>query len=109
MPVYKKQFAFDLYADKESPIYEHFESLPGAYNAIETYMEKHNFNHRQGSVYVSNECMTDKDIRRFLLDMCEKLPWLAQCSKSFDVTNIGKQQDMLQAIVEGCKIISEDY
>lgn len=104
----KKQFAFDLIADKNSPILQYYNSISGAYDAIEKYMKSHEFIHRQGSVYISENKMTRKDVSNFILQMCKELPWLSDCIKSFDVTNIGQQHDLTKDINIACEIYSDE-
>ena len=108
MEQFRKQFVFDLKADKESPIFKYYNSLSGAYDDIRRYMESNGFTHRQGSSYISNSTMDNRKVRRFLMGMCKALPWLAECSKAFDITDIGKQHDLLSDIEEACGLYSDE-
>ncbi len=108
MEQFRKQFVFDLKADKASPIFIYYNSLSGAYDDIRRYMETNGFLHRQGSSYISKTTMDNRKVRKFLKGMCKSLPWLAECSKAFDITDIGKQHDLLFDIEEACDLFSEE-
>ncbi|MCL1799353.1 MAG: hypothetical protein FWG23_06425 [Eggerthellaceae bacterium] len=66
-----------------------------AYSQIRRFLEKSKFEHRQWSGYRSINTMTYTE----LLDVCIRLfvhlPWLAGCARRFDVTNIGREYEML--------------
>lgn len=61
-------------------------------------MKKHGFEHRQFSVYTSIEKMTGMDINLLMKDMAKEMPWLSRCVNQIDVTNIGAQHSLLQAL-----------
>lgn len=100
----KKQIIFDLFADKESPLYAYYDSLSAAYDDIKKYMEANGFEHRQGSSYISKSALSDKQVRTFLKSMCKELPWLSECSKAFDIANIGKEHSLLKYIEKTCAL-----
>ncbi len=108
MEQFRKQFVFDLKADKASPIFKYYNSLSGAYDDIRRYMEANGFIHRQGSSYISETTMDNRKVRKFLKGMCKYLPWLEECSKAFDITDIGKQHDLLADIGEACNLFAEE-
>lgn len=61
-------------------------------------LKKNNFEHRQGSGYISKEELTTNDITILITKMTLKLDWLKYCIKKIDVTNIGKQHSLLTTI-----------
>lgn len=71
---------------------------PNAYNEIKIFLEKYDFEHRQGSGYISKENMSDIDITTLVTNMTRTLKWLKPCVKQIDVTNIGKQHSLLSTI-----------
>ena len=108
MRKYRKQFAFDLQTDRNTPLLKYYNSRSEPYDDIFIYMTTHGFLHNQGSVYTSEKRMTDKDVRRFITAMCKELPWLGECSKAFVVTDIGRQHNLLPSIVEACDELEEE-
>jgi virulence-associated protein VapD len=66
-----------------------------AYAKIRRFLEKNGFEHRQYSGYRSKSTMFYTE----LLDICTRmfvaLPWLSHCASRYDVTNIGREFDML--------------
>jgi virulence-associated protein VapD len=71
-----------------------------AYAQVRRFLEKNGFEHRQWSGYRSKSTMTYTE----LLDVCMRLfaqfPWLGRCANRFDVTNIGREYDMLGIVKE---------
>jgi virulence-associated protein VapD len=71
-----------------------------AYSLIRSFLEKNGFEHRQWSGYRSKDTMTYTEV----LDICTRLfielPWLGNCAGKYDVTNIGREFDMLEIIRE---------
>ena len=109
MAITKKQLAFDLYADKKSPIYKYFNNLSTAYYHIEKSLNENGFPcHRQGSVYVSEKPLSDDKVTIVLSKVCSQLPWLSDCVRQLDVTNIGKTHSLLDAIKEFCERYEDD-
>ena len=62
-----------------------------------TFYEKNGFEHRQRSVYASLNPMTRAEVL-VLIDSMEKMPWLNKCLNAIDVTNIGRQHSLMQAV-----------
>jgi virulence-associated protein VapD len=66
-----------------------------AYAKIRRFLERNGFEHRQYSGYRSKNTMSYTE----LLDVCTRmfvaLPWLSYCASRYDVTNIGREFDML--------------
>ena len=69
-----------------------------AYYDLKRFFAKKNFEHRQGSGYVSSQKLTRVDIYRVIEDMSPSLPWMSDAVKKFDVTNIGTQYDLADDI-----------
>ena len=104
----RKQLTFDLFADKQSPIYKYFNKLSTAYYHIERSLNENGFScHRQGSVYVSEKALSYDEVGYALSKVCEELPWLYECTRKFDVTNIGKTYDLLNDIADFCELYDD--
>lgn len=71
---------------------------PVAYYEIKKFLKKNNFEHRQGSGYVSKNSLNDLQISTIIQDMAIELEWLRKCIKQIDVTNIGKQHSLTNII-----------
>lgn len=71
-----------------------------AYKEIESFMKGNGFSHRQWSGYISDVTMSKAQVERFVEKLSKVFPWLSQCIKRFDVTDIGKQYDMTKQIHE---------
>lgn len=69
-----------------------------AYKEIKTFMKENGFSHRQLSGYSSDKPMSKTQVERFVEKLTDEFPWFAQCVSRFDVTNIGKQYDMMKKI-----------
>ncbi|MDE6529585.1 MAG: hypothetical protein K2K96_02295 [Lachnospiraceae bacterium] len=84
---------FDLSIDK---LKEHYsETNPkGAYRDIRRFLEKNGFEHRQGSGYRSTSDMTDADALDVMRAMYKSMPWIDECSKKIDLTNIESLYDI---------------
>lgn len=108
MGEYKKEFAFDLKTDRYSPLYNYYDYLSAAYKDIKEFMEDNGFEWRQGSVYISKASLSNKQVRNIIVKLCQELPWLSECLNKFDVTNIGRQHDLLSDIKETCEIFEDD-
>lgn len=77
---------FDLSTDAMQAV---LGSKTNGYAIIRKSMENLGFSHRQGSGYKSDEPMTKKQVRKFVNDLGRANPWLANCVKTFDITNSG--------------------
>ena len=66
-----------------------------AYTEIKNYMERHGFEHRQYSGYKSLKPMGDVEVEVFFDKMFQELDWLPHCASKIDVTEIGREYDML--------------
>ena len=73
---------------------------PKAYADIKKFFKKFNFEHRQGSGYISKDNIKNNDIIILITKMAIAFQWLSHCIKQIDVTNIGKQYSMVEKINE---------
>lgn len=91
-----KALNFDLDTKK----YEEYtnEPAPTAYSEIRKFLNKNDFTHRQGSGYISKESLTDGKIFAIIQKMSMELEWLRYSVEQIDVTNIGKQHSMIDAV-----------
>lgn len=92
----KKALNFDLDTKK----YEEFtgKSAPTAYREIRNFLKRNEFEHRQGSGYISKDSLNDGKIFAIIQNMSMELKWLKYSVKQIDVTNIGKQHSLIDAI-----------
>lgn len=65
---------------------------------MKRFFKKNGFNHRQGSGYISREKLGQADIADLLDAMSTELPWMGDCVTRIDVTNIGRQHDLKDAL-----------
>ena len=92
----RKALNFDLDTKK----YEEFtgKHSPIAYAEIKRFLQKNDFEHRQGSGYVSRDSLNDGKIFAIIQNMSMELKWLRNCVEQIDVTNIGKQHSLIDAV-----------
>lgn len=92
----RKALNFDLDTKK----YEEFTGKhpPIAYAQIRNFLKKNDFEHRQGSGYISRDSLNDGKIFAIIQNMSMELKWLRHCVEQIDVTNIGKQHSMVDAV-----------
>lgn len=69
-----------------------------AYMDIRNYMQEHGFEHRQGSGYISKSDMSYNEVFSNSKAMSKEFYWLSICANKIDVTNIGKQFDILNSL-----------
>ena len=69
-----------------------------AYYDLKKFFRNHGFNHRQGSGYVSDIKLNSQDIYLLIDTLFNEYPWIADCVKEFDVTNIGTQYSLADDI-----------
>lgn len=102
----RKQISFDLDDHKLQKYYPRPSSslnpkyYKKAWGDIAEFMKKQGFEHRQYSIYVSRNPLTDADINYLVKNMVQKMPWLDSCLKAIDVTNVGKQYDLMEMVKE---------
>lgn len=99
----RKQITFDLSQDKLKRYYpvplhsRDAKYYKKAYKDVFRFMKKHKFEHRQYSVYISEEKMTTVDVAFLMQDLQKEYPWFFKCANEIDVTNIGTQHSLLHS------------
>lgn len=71
-----------------------------AYKEIGKFFKKHGFEHRQGSGYISKKPMFDTDVKKLVIQMHHKFPWLDKCIKKMDLTSIEDIFDLVPTIIQ---------
>ena len=96
----KKAFNFDLDTKKLKEVYsaQTGKKYTTAYEDLKKALRSEGFDWRQGSGYISREPLSKADVSSIVKSVTQKLPWLADCVKKFDVTDIVKQYDLTKAI-----------
>lgn len=104
MPSKRKAINFDLDTKKLETVYsvQTGKSPNTAYDDLKRFFKSHNFDWRQGSGYTSQHPLPYTEVFSLVEDAKEKFPWLSECVKKFDVTDIGKYHD-LTSIIKGDK------
>lgn len=69
-----------------------------AYEDLRHFFERHRFSHRQGSGYISDIKLTTADIYDLVDELNQQLPWVGECVKKIDVTNVGRQHDLAELL-----------
>lgn len=92
---YRKAINFDLSVHKLEKYYPDYRT---AYYDLKRFFRKQGFEHRQGSGYVSKERLVQADIADLLDAMSIELPWMGECVTRIDITNIGRQHDLKDAL-----------
>lgn len=92
----RKALNFDLDTKK----YEEYTNKPAptAYADIRRFLERNDFEHRQGSGYISKDSLNDGKIFAIIQNMSMELKWLRYSVEQIDVTNIGKQHSLIDAV-----------
>lgn len=71
------------------------------YRLLRQSMKQLGFSHRQGSGYLSEKPMTKYEVKNFISKLGTANPWLANCTKVFDVTNTtGKAHDYTIGLIK---------
>ena len=65
---------------------------------MKKFFKSHKFSHRQGSGYVSDIKINSQDVYLLIDALYNEHPWIADCVKEFDVTNIGTQYNLAEDI-----------
>ena len=94
---YRKAINFDLSVHELEKYYPDYRK---AYYDVKRFFKKHGFEHRQGSGYISRDMLAQADIADLLDAMSTELPWMGDCVTRIDVTNIGRQHDLKDALRE---------
>lgn len=69
-----------------------------AYDDLRRFFKKHQFWHRQGSGYISDIKLGTADVYDLMDELSQQLPWIGNCVKKIDVTNIGQQHDLVELL-----------
>ena len=88
-------FDLDINALKAHYCQETGQHYTQAYADIRKFMENNDFTHRQGSGYISSRPMTNTEISHLAARMRQQFPWLRECVKEIDVTNIVEQHSLI--------------
>lgn len=92
--------SFDL---KQKELDEHYEKhKSSAYREIRDYLKKNGYEHKEGSVYHSNNEISTAKFLKMVEDMNEKFPWLKYCVKEMHRTKIDYRE-----IVDVKKVLEE--
>ena len=94
---YLKAINFDL-DTKKLKLYYPNSNYRQAYRDIKKFLENNGFKHRQFSGYISQTPMSHTQITFIIKALGSKYSWLSKCVRRFDVTNIGKEHDMMKYI-----------
>lgn len=94
---YYKAINFDLNTGQLKDVYPGM-NYRKAYADLRSFLENHEFLHRQGSGYFSEEKLSTADIYDLMTDLSTEFPWLCQSVKKMDVTNIGNQYDLVELL-----------
>ncbi len=86
-PKYIKSINFDL----DYKELKNFKMQTKAYSILKKEFLSVGFYHRQYSGYVSKEKIDSNDMLKILQNIVEKHPWILQCAKKIDVSNIIKK------------------
>lgn len=93
MSISFKSLNFDLDTNSLLDIHPSKNKTQG-YSDIRAFLEKNGFTHRQGSGYISNIPMKEHELLEVIDKLKDEFPWLPECIKKFDVTNIGETFDL---------------
>lgn len=69
-----------------------------AYDDLRRFFKQHNFSHRQGSGYISDNKLATVDIYDLMDDLVQHFSWIENCVKKIDVTNVGQQHDLKELL-----------
>lgn len=100
----KKAINFDL--DTKKLEAQFGRNYHNKYYKLEQDLEKLDFEHRQGSGYVSKKELTDRQAKNRIKTLTKQNPWLADCSKTVDITNVGQQYSVLDVIQQTAQNIN---
>lgn len=86
----RKAVNFDL----DTVIMRRLKLYPDGYRMLKNAFKRLGFEHRQGSGYVSKDKLDSMQVERVIKAIFTELPWVAECVKKLDVTDIGRQHDL---------------
>jgi len=93
----KKSVNFDLDIKKLEQYHPNKNSTQ-AYADIKKFMLENNFEHRQGSGYISQQEMSNVDVVEIIEKLNYKHNWLLNCCKVIDCYSVEKEYNLLEAI-----------
>jgi cell filamentation protein len=91
----RKALNFDLDNDVLTALFGENNRSKG-YRAIRRFLEANGFEHRQLSGYFSVSGITVRQTTNVVGELYEKLPWLRDAVKKFDVTEVGTTYDLAE-------------
>lgn len=86
-----KFIAFDLDTKQLKMFMDRYQT---AYEEIKKFMLDNNFEHEQGSCYISKVKFDAGEIVDLIVNIKNQFEWFAPCVKKLCVTNVGKQYDL---------------
>lgn len=92
----KKTIHFDLDTEKMKK----FSLYPAGYKLLKKSFQGLGFEHRQGSGYISAEKLDSDQINDITGVIIQENPWLAECVRKIDVTDISRQNDLTSVVKE---------
>ena len=101
----RKQVAFDL-DTSALKVYYPSDHWRYAYEVIKAHMRKHGFSWQQGSVYISEYPMGDRQVTSVLRKMVQENPWLNVCMRDCRQTNIGREHNQSHLFDKTAKILT---
>ncbi len=81
-----KEINFDLYS-KKCP--------SNAYKQMKKFLLANGFKHRLWSGYISKEKMTQVQVAELNVKLWNTFPWLEDCVRRMDITNVGAKYDLV--------------
>ena len=92
----RKSINFDLDTNKLKAL----GIYPDAYKQLGKSFMKYDFEHRQGSGYISRNKLYNSDVLDVIKKVVKENEWLKDCAKKIDVTDIGKTFDLTYILRE---------
>lgn len=89
----RKQFSFDLSVEKLKTHYDS-KSPTNAYSEIGSFLKGWGFSHSEGSVYESEEALSNYAFNKIMRRMMADLPWFGKCVKVCHVADISSPHDI---------------
>jgi virulence-associated protein VapD len=92
-----KSINFDLDTKRLETIFGKNKRSSG-YSALQRFLIKHSFEHRQWSGYISKSKLSYAETYVIIDDLLAACPWLSECTNRFDVTDYMAESDALDYI-----------
>jgi virulence-associated protein VapD len=92
-----KSINFDLDTKRLEDIFGKNKRSLG-YAALQRYLTKYGFDHRQWSGYISKKKLSYAETYVIIDDLLQECPWLSGCTNRFDVTDYMAESDALDYI-----------